>query len=48
MLSREAEAGHGSGDFVSTLTPSRYATMALMAANINAEDADPDADAYST
>jgi hypothetical protein len=50
MLSREAGAGHVPGDFVSTLTWSRYATMVLMAAITNAEDADadPDADAYNT
>ena len=48
MLPREAGASHVSDDFVSTLTWSRYATMALMAANTNAKDADPDADAYST
>jgi hypothetical protein len=47
MLSREARASHVSGEFVSTLTWSRYATMALKAANINAEYADPDADACS-
>jgi hypothetical protein len=48
MLSREAGSGHVSGEFVATLTWSRYAMMALMAANTNAKDADPDADAYGT